>query len=155
MHNRNKKIENFFEAYESFFNKVLKDENYDRLDTINHLSSSCFIESNPHIITCGKCDSLLKRMKENFIRYKNNGVKKATIHSKELIPLDDYHAMVKVQWHFSSADDEILVHTIIYLLRTIQKDIKIFGYISGDEHKAIKSKEEMSASQEKEIVFDL
>lgn len=155
MHNRNKKIENFFGAYESFFNKVLTDENYDSLATISALSSSCFIESNPHIITCGKCDALQERMKENFTRYKNNGLKKATIYSKEVIPLDDYHAMVKVQWHFSSSDDEILVLNIIYLLRTIQKDIKIFGYISGDEQQALKRTEKMSASQEKEMIYDL
>ncbi|MFY9308014.1 MAG: hypothetical protein WAQ28_03085 [Bacteroidia bacterium] len=155
MHNRNKKIENFFVAYESLFNRILADENNECIDAIIDLSSSCFIESNPHIVTCGKCDELIKRTKESFIRYKNNGIKNAAIYSKEIIPLDDYHAMVKVQWHFSSSDNEVLILNIIYLLRTIQKDIKIFGYISGDEYKAMKNAEEMRASQEKELVFDL
>ena len=155
MHNRNKKIENFFAAYESLFNRILSDENYNNIETIIDLSSSCFIESNPHTVTCGKCDELLKRTKENITRYINNGVKNAAIYSKEIIALDDYHAMVKVQWHFSSANDEIIILNIIYLLRTIQKDIKIFGYISGDERKALKETEKMQASQEKELVFDL
>lgn len=155
MHNRNKKIENFFVAYESLFNKILADENADSIETIIDLSSSCFIESNPHTITCGKCEELLKRTKENFIRYKNSGIKKAAIYSKEILPLDQYHAMVKVQWHFSSTDNELLILNIIYLLRTIQKDIKIFGYIASDEYKASRNSEEMHASQERELIFDL
>lgn len=159
MRNRNKKIENFFAAYESLFNRILSDENYSSLETIIDSSSSCFIESNPHIVHCGKCDDLLKRTKENFERYKNNGIKKARIHSKETIPLDDYHVMVKVLWHFSSEtnndEEEIIILNIFYLLRTIQKDIKIFGYISGDEKRAKQQYAEMTAKHEKVLVYDL
>lgn len=158
MRDRIKKIENFFSVYEASFNTALSEENALSLETIQELSSGCFIESDPHKVNCGKCEDLLKRTQENITKYKNNGIKKARIHSKEITSLDDYHAMVKVQWHFASDQEfkgEMIVLNIFYLLRTIQKDIKIFGYISGDEQRAMQEHQVMAAEETKDLVFDL
>ena len=159
MRNRIKKIEDFLSVYEASFNRALSEENALSLETVQELSSGCFIESNPHKVNCGKCEDLLKKTQENITRYKNNGIKKARIHSKEITSLDDYHAMVKVQWHFSADQEfsrgELIVLTIFYLLRTIKKDIKIFGYISTDEQRAMQEHEVMAAEETKDLVYDL
>lgn len=159
MHNRIKKIEDFFSVYEASLNRALSEENDLSLDTIQKLSSGCFIESNPHKVSCGKCEDLLKKTQENITRYKNNGIKKARIHSKEITSLDDYHVMVKVLWHFSADQEfnrgELIVQTVFYMLRTIQKDIKIFGYISANEQRAMQEHEVMTAEETKAIVYDL
>ena len=55
-------------------------------------------------------------------------------------PLDDHHAMVKVQWRamYRTADgrEERIDFEVIYLVQTITGTPKIFGYITGDEQKA-------------------
>lgn len=63
--------------------------------------------------------------------------------------------MARVYWHYSYLKDgkpgTIDFH-IIYLLTTVNNEIKIFAYIAGDEQKALKERgliqvEEMASHQ--------
>ena len=153
MSKKKKSIEDFFADYESNFNNAMSDNPSDVDIQVQKSFADCFIESSPLGVNCGKNDGeFLKRIKQGFDFYKNIGSTGMNIVSKDITLLDDFHAMAKVYWHYSYLKDgkpgAIDFH-IIYLLTTVNNEIKIFSYIAGDEQKALK---ERGLIQEKELV---
>jgi hypothetical protein len=74
--------------------------------------------------------------------YKNIGITSMDIVSKKITLLDDFHTMVKVRWKSNFLKRDGLKSSIefenIYFTQTMDTQHKVFAYITGDEHAALK-----------------
>lgn len=142
MSKRKKNIEEFFSAYESLFNKSLTSEDFST-DEVAEFFEDCFIESRPEGVACGKNDDqFAEKIKSNFDFYRGIGSSSMNIVSKDVTLIDDLHALVKVYWRYTYVKDEregTIDFTNYYFVAT-RDQIKIFGYIVGDEQKALAEK---------------
>lgn len=135
-------INRFFEAYAARFNQALSGEDID-VDAVAGAFADCFIEAGPMGIALGKNDeSFRKAIPEGYDFYRKIGTKSMQILSKDTLPLDEFHTMVRVHWkaRYEPADGKRkeIDFDVIYLLQTIGTNPKIFVYITGDEQKALR-----------------
>ncbi len=142
---KDKLIDEFFSAYEANFNTALGGEDINLTGKIGHSFADCFVESTPAGVNCGKNDTqFVARIKEGMGFYKKIGTKSMTIRSKEITSLDEFHCMAKVGWHYVAQkkdQKEVSIDfEIIYFLRTLNDDIRVFAYIAGDEQRALREK---------------
>jgi hypothetical protein len=144
MSKRKKYIEEFFSEYEANFNNGIKDARSNVKDHIQRSFSDCFIESSPLGVNCGKNDDeFLNKVKQGFDFYRGIGSKAMNIVSKEIITIDEFHAMVKIYWRYSYVKDEkpgTIDFHVTYFVRSFDNETKIFGYVSGDEQKALRER---------------
>ena len=142
MSKRKKNIEEFFSTYEAHFNKALLDENV-TTEEMAQFFEDCFIESRPDRVVCGKNDDqFVQKIQAAFEFYKGIGSKSMTIISKDITLLDDVHALAKIYWRYSYSKDEregTIDFTNYYFVST-RDQVKIFGFIVGDEQKALADK---------------
>ena len=142
MSKRKKNIEEFFSTYEAHFNKALSDENVTTEEMAQYFED-CFIESRPEGAVCGNNDDqFVKKIRSAFEFYKGIGSNSMTIVSKDITLLDDLHALAKIYWRYSYVKDEregTIDFTNYYFVST-RDQVKIFGYIVGDEQKALADK---------------
>jgi hypothetical protein len=149
MSKRKKNIEEFFSAYEAQFNNSLSG---DRVTTeeMSQFFEQCFVESSPAGVTCGKNDEqFIEKVRSGFDFYKSIGSKSMTIVSKDITLLDDLHAMAKIYWRYSYVKDERegTIDFTNYYFVTTRDQVKIFGYIAGDEQKALADKGLMAETE--------
>jgi hypothetical protein len=156
MKNIKKNIEEFFGAYETHFNLAVSGMQADINGVIRKSFADCFVESSPLGVICGKNDDeFLNRIQEGFNFYRNIGSKGMKIRSKDVTVLDDFHAITKVQWRYSYLKDNVsgaIDFDVFYLLRIVNHEVKIFGYISGDEQKALRERGLIPEEHEHELV---
>lgn len=138
-----KKLEDFFRKYETIFNESLAGT-IDIEETVNSFSDG-FIEANPFGVLCGKNDEQFRTaLTQGYEFYKLIGTKSMNIGSIEVSSLDKYHSMVKVHWHsvYNRKDgrEEQIEFDVIYFVQTIDKNPKIFAYITGDEQGILREK---------------
>lgn len=144
MEERSQTIQTFFEEYERHFNDSLNDQIADIEEIMSESFAECFVESSPVGVMCGKND-------DNFIRnilkgiefYKSIGSKSMHITDTQIESLDNYHDMVKVQWQYAYEKNQntgTIDFQVIYFLRTVEDEMKIFAYIAGDEQKALQER---------------
>jgi hypothetical protein len=110
----------------------------------------CFVESSPAGVTCGKNDEqFIEKVRSGFDFYKSIGSKSMTIVSKDITLLDDLHAMAKIYWRYSYVKDERegTIDFTNYYFVTTRDQVKIFGYIAGDEQKALADKGLMAETE--------
>jgi hypothetical protein len=91
-------------------------------------------------VICGKTDDeFAEKIRSGFEFYKGIGSTSVTIVYKEVTLLDDLHAMVKVYWRYAYVKDERegTIDFTNYYFVTTRDQMKIFGYIVGDEQKAL------------------
>jgi hypothetical protein len=73
--------------------------------------------------------------------YRQIGVQSMNIQSKDVIMLDEMHAMVRVLWNcaFIRKDNTKgdISFEVIYMVQLRKEGPKIFAYVTGDEHKAL------------------
>lgn len=136
------RLENFFDRYAERLNKFLIDGSLNAEETAECFSE-CFIESSPVGVICGKNDEQFRKaIPQGYAFYKSIGILSMHILSKVLTVLDDHHAMVKVHWisEFTRKDNSkgSIEFDVIYFLRTMGEELKIFAYIAGDEQAALK-----------------
>lgn len=142
MSKRRKNIEEFFSLYEEHFSKALESEHISTED-IAQFYESCFIEARPEGVNCGRNnDDFIKKIKSAFEFYKGIGSRSMTIVSKDIMLLDDFHAMAKIYWRYSYAKDERFgtIDFTNYYFVTTRDQVKILGYIVGDEQKVLAEK---------------
>ena len=142
MSNKKQALDDFFNHYGDVFNKSLQADNPDMEQTAA-LFSTCFIAANPSGVNCGQNDhSFRDAMGKGYAFYKNIGITSMEIVAKEITLLNDFHAMVKIQWksnyrnkggHHSSIEFDN-----IYFTQTLDGQHKVFAYITGDEQAALK-----------------
>lgn len=142
MDNKYHQINNFFEQYEKRFNDALQGAPPDTEAVIQSFSD-CFIEASPLGVVYGKNDEQFRTaIPQSYEYYKKIGIDSMNITSKEIVFLNDYHVMVKVQWNsiFTKKDNSKgnIEFEVIYFLQTKDDKYKIFSYITGDEQKALK-----------------
>ena len=135
-------LNDFFAGYEQRFNIFLKGESLEVENTARSFSA-CFIEASPIGVNCGQNDRQFRSMiPKGYEFYRSIGITAMDILSKNITMLDDFHAMVKVHWNcrFTRKDDVKgkIEFDVIYLLQTTVDSPRIFAYITGDEHAALK-----------------
>jgi len=135
-------IDQFFSRYESRFNDALSDGEPDVEQTVNSFAEH-FLEATPLGVNVGKNDKNFREMiSKGWSFYKDIGIQAMNILSKQITILDDFHALVKVNWNSSfirkdKTDGEISFD-VFYLIQKLDENIKIFAYITGDEQQALK-----------------
>jgi hypothetical protein len=136
-------IEDFFAAYELRFNEALGETHKDDVEATAEAFASCFIESTPNGVICGRNDEQFRAMipKGNEF-YRSIGTKSMKITNLEVTALDDFHAVAKVHWDSryerKNGQEVQIEFDVIYLVQIIHEKPKIFGYITGDEQKVLK-----------------
>jgi hypothetical protein len=144
MSKKKKSIEDFFTDYELHFNQAMSEEQPDVASQIQPCFAACFIESSPLGVACGRNDNeFVKRLEQGFDFYKSIGSKAMNIVSKDITILDDFHALAKIYWRYTYVKEDkpgnIDFH-VIYFLTLVNNEVRIFGYITGDEQKALREK---------------
>lgn len=135
-------LNNFFDAYANRVNGALKGEEPD-VDEAAQAFADYFVGTSPEGIAGGKNDEAFRQMiPKGYDFYKNIGITSMNIVSRDITPLDEFHAMVKVHWNaaFTRQDSSrgSITFDVIYFLRIMGAECKIFAYITGDEQKALK-----------------
>jgi hypothetical protein len=142
MSKRKKNIEEFFSTYEAHFNRALSNEQVTS-EEITQFFEDCFIESRPEGVFCGKNDDkFVQKIQSAFEFYKGIGSNSMTIVSKDITLIDDVHALAKIYWRYTYVKDEregTIDFTNYYFVST-RDQVKIFGYIVGEEQKALADK---------------
>ncbi len=143
MDNKQQYLDIFFDQYAGRFNQALKGEEAPDIEGTANSFAHYFIESSPLGVVCSKNDEKFKdAIPRGFDFYESIGVTSMNILSKEITILNDFHALVKVQWSsaFMRKDHSsgTIEFEVFYLLHMEKNDYKIFAYITGDEQKALK-----------------
>jgi hypothetical protein len=134
-------IENFFNRYERRFNSALSEGKVDVNETVNSFASD-FIEASPAGVVAGKNDHKFREsISQGWAFYKNIGIRAMGILSNQINVLDQFHAIVKINWNCSftrkDATNGEIAFDVFYLVQK-RDDIRIFAYITGDEQQALK-----------------
>ena len=134
-------IENFFNRYESRFNEALSEGEVDIEEAVNSFASD-FIEASPVGVIVGKNDEKFRAsLSQGYAFYKQIGIQAMDILAKEINILDQFHAIVKVHWNSSFIRKDKtkgdIAFDVFYLVQK-REDIRIFGYITGNEQQALK-----------------
>jgi len=135
-------IDQFFTRCESRFNDALSGGEPDIEQTVNSFTEH-FLEASPLGVNPGKNDKNFREMIPNgWAFYKEIGIQAMNILSKQITILDDFHALVKINWNSSfvrkdNSNGEISFE-VFYLIQKLDETIKIFAYITGDEQQALK-----------------
>lgn len=138
------KINQFFADYEARFNKALNGEALD-VKGIRNSFAHHFIEASPTGIN-NACNNFLFKLSipKGFKYYKKLNMRAIKIASKEVIPVDAFHFLVKVNWtswYMKKYDtSETIDFTVHYLLQHLNNELKIFAYITGEERKTLKER---------------
>lgn len=143
MSKKKKQVEEFFNEYELHFNEGLaNDPNAN--EKIATSFASCFVESSPAGVICGKNDAqFTEKTGQGLSFYKNIGTQGMNIISKDITLLDDYHALAKIYWRYTYQKDNTpgtIDFNTFYLVNIFDGEVKIFAYMTGDELKVLKEK---------------
>ena len=140
MSKRKKNIEEFFSNYEQNFNSALGGAEIE--EHIKQSFASCFVESSPTGVVCGQNDKkFVENIKKGLEMYRTIGTTGMSITSKDISIIDDLHASAKIYWRYAYEKDGtpgFIDFHVVYLLNFVDGTPKIFGYISGDEQRALK-----------------
>ncbi|MBZ0097649.1 MAG: hypothetical protein K8F30_01115 [Taibaiella sp.] len=142
MEKRTEHIRLFFDQYADRFNLALKTGDTDIDATVTSFAD-CFVEASPVGVTCGKNDEQFRQVIPlGYGFYKSIGITAMNILDREVVILDDHHAMARIHWRsvYDRKDGKAghIDFDVIYFVQDIGKGLKIFAYITGDEQKALK-----------------
>lgn len=129
-------VRNFFERYESFFNRSLGGDT--DMDEVAALYASEFIAASPAGVMTGKNDDQLRQvMAQGYARYRAIGTKEMRIRNLRLSPIDDHHCVARVAWTaiYARKDqpDAAIDFDVHYFVQKLDGEPKVFGWVSGDE----------------------
>ena len=129
-------VRKFFERYESVFNRSLGGDT--DMDEVAALYASEFIAASPAGVGTGKNDDQLKQaMAQGYARYRAMGTKDMRIRDVRLSPMDEHHCVAHVAWTATYArndqPDVAIDFDVHYLVRKLEGEPKVFGWVSGDE----------------------
>ena len=141
---KKKSIADFFSSYELNFNRGISEGGAAVKDEIGNSFTDCFIESIPSGVMCVKNDNeFMQMVSKGFLFYQGIGSKSMHIVSTEIADLDEMHAMAKIKWRYTALKNKsevVIDFENTYFLRVDNKGVRIFGYVAGDEQKALKEK---------------
>jgi hypothetical protein len=129
-------VRKFFERYESVFNRSLGGDS--DMDEVAALYASEFIAASPAGVMTGKNDDQLKQvMAQGYARYREIGTKEMCMREVRVSPIDELHCVAHVAWRATYArqhqPDVAIDFDVHYLVQTLDGELKVFGWVSGDE----------------------
>ena len=135
------KIERFFQRYERFFIQSLNGEVDGNV--ISELYAPEFIAASPLGVMAGKNDADFRQaLSDGYEQYKKIGTKEMRVNGVEVTPIDALHCIARVSWTASyvpenkpQVDIEFDVH---YLMQEWNGQLRVFGWISGNEQELLK-----------------
>ena len=138
-----KKIRQFFEAYEGRINRALGERPEIDIEAEARVFTESFIEAHPGgVIAFDNDDEFRAAIPQNYAFQRSVGTQSMQIATLEITHLDEYHAMAKVHWNaqYRRKDNSEIVIDFdeVYLMQTIDDTPKIFAYIAGDQEKLLK-----------------
>lgn len=135
------RLKEFFCRYESFFMKSL----YEEIDSeeILNLYASEFIAATPLGVMTGKNDDDFKQaLFAGYEQYRKMGTKKLCVRDVKMTPIDERHCLADAEWTATyektdgtRIDIDFQVH---YLMQEKDENLRIFGWIAGDEQELLK-----------------
>ena len=141
MNNRIQRLNDFFKLYADKFNNAINGDSPDIEGTAKSFSD-CFIAANPLGVICGRNNEDFKAaMLQGYMFYKDIGVKAMDIVEMDTTILDNLHEMTKIRWKCSYLKKDrkgSIEFENFYFTQTKENEHKIFAYITGDEHAALK-----------------
>lgn len=141
MDKRAQTLDDFFARYEARFNDAITGQETNVDETADAFAEQ-FIEASPRGVIAGANDARFRDViPQGWEFYQKIGVQSMNIRSKDIIMLDEMHAMVRVQWNcaFTRRDNSKgdISFEVIYMVQLRKEGPKIFAYVTGDEHKAL------------------
>lgn len=137
------KIDAFFNAYEQRFTDGLSGKA--DIEATTAAFASSFVEASPAGVHCAQNDKTFREaIPKGYEFYKKIGTQSMKVGSKEITRLDEFHLLCKIHWKSSylTADKKTVVidFDVFYFLQHLNNELKIFGYVTGDEQKVLKEK---------------
>jgi hypothetical protein len=137
------RIMEFFRHYSTHFNEALLQDHPDVQPTTDSFAEY-FVEASPQAVHGGSNGNDFREMvKKGFAQYRQMGIQLMKIVKQEVTFLNGLHAMVRVQWQSTYLKDGVshdIPFEVIYFVQLKDSTCKIFAYITGDEHKALKER---------------
>lgn len=129
-------ISQFFVRYAEAFNQAL--EGSPDLPAIAARFTACFVESSPGGVMCAdNGDAFIAVLEKGYARYQAIGTRRMTVTGVDTIPICDDHSVATVHWrgayHTQDHRDVVIDFDVHYLVKAEKGDLKIFGFIAGDE----------------------
>lgn len=137
-------LETFFDAYAARFNAAIADPPEVDIEGLASVYADALIGSNPNGVTCGtNGDELRSVLVQGFEFYRSIGTKWMRVGSIDEHRLDDLHAAVTVGWESGyerpgDGEDVRIDFDVVYLVKTIGDERRIFGFITGDEQAVLR-----------------
>ncbi|MBZ9702237.1 MULTISPECIES: nuclear transport factor 2 family protein [unclassified Mesorhizobium] len=135
-------VKRFFERYQRFFKESLGGGM--DMDEAASLYTSEFIAASPAGVVTGKNDDQLKQvMTQGYAHYRAIGTKEMRIRDIGISPIDEHHCVAHVAWTATYARkgqaDVGIDFDVHYLVRKLDGEPKIFGWVSGDEQALLRT----------------
>lgn len=134
-------VRRLFERYERFFNRSLGG----KVDTdeLASLYASEFIGAAPAGVRAGKNDDQFRQaLAQGYDHYRAIGTKEMRIRNIRIVPIDGLHCVAHVSWTATYArkdlPDVAIDFDVHYLVQMLDREPKVFGWISGDERALLK-----------------
>ncbi|KUG20835.1 MAG: hypothetical protein KO206_02305 [Methanomicrobiaceae archaeon] len=137
--------EEFFAAYAAGFNNALADPPEVDVEAAAGAFADCFIAADPNGVLCGKNDEQLRaQIPAGYAFYRSIGTKSMRVVSLTVTPLDDSHLITRVhreaRYRKKGGSEEEIDFDVIYFVRTVGKQPRIFGYIPGDDQALLRER---------------
>jgi len=131
----------FFDRYERFFNRALAGDM--DMGEIAALYTPAFIAASPAGVMAGENDEKFSQaMAQGYAHYRTIGTKEMRIRNVCISPMDEHHCVAHVAWTATYArkdrPDVAIDFDVHYLVQMLDRDPKVFGWVTGDEQALLK-----------------
>ena len=134
-------VKALFDRYEHFFNRALTGDI--GMDEIAALYTPAFIAASPAGVMAGENDEKFSQaMAQGYAHYRTTGTKEMRIRNVRISPMDEHHCVAHVAWTATYArkdrPDVAIDFDVHYLVQMLDRDPKVFGWVTGDEQAVLK-----------------
>jgi len=134
-------VRNFFMRYEQFFMQSLNGE----IDSkeLSSLYAKEFIVASPLGVMAGKNDlTFQKNLAQGYEQYRRMGTQKMCVRDVSVLPIDELHCVARVAWtaaySVAGKPDIEIDFEVCYLMQELNNELRMFGWISGNEQELLK-----------------
>lgn len=133
-------VEQFFNRYAMAFKHGL--EGSLDVEALRSFYSTQYIAAGPKGVMAGDNDDAFgERMVKGYEQYRQIGTKAMSVTAVEVHPIDETHCLAHVGWNSAFEKDGTNIDipfTNTYLLEENGGELKVFGWITGDEVQLLK-----------------
>ena len=135
-------LSDFFDQYAAEFNSMLADAaaNTD----MTRFFAAYVVEASPGgVVGIANDDQLGKLLGEGFAFQRSLGLKSMQIRNVNAIPIDELHAMARVDWRGdylrnSDGANVVIDFTVNYFVQLNEPMPQVFAFVAGDEQAALR-----------------